>query len=65
MISGLYLSIVRPFKIGDKITISNALELYLILKLYTKLLTENGDIVIVPRLFDVKQQYASKKHLID
>lgn len=49
MISGLYLSIVRPFKIGDRITISNNSGIiYDIELLYTRLLTENGDIVLVP-----------------
>jgi small conductance mechanosensitive channel len=49
MISGLYLSIARPFKIGDRITISsNSGIIYDIELLYTKLLTENGDIVLVP-----------------
>lgn len=49
MISGLYLSIARPFKIGDKITISsNSGIIFDIELVYTKLLTENGDIVIVP-----------------
>jgi small-conductance mechanosensitive channel len=49
MISGLYLSIVRPFKIGDRITISsNSGIIYDIELLYTRLLTENGDIVLVP-----------------
>jgi small-conductance mechanosensitive channel len=49
MISGLYLSIVRPFKIGDRITISNNSGIiYDVELLYTRLLTENGDIVLVP-----------------
>jgi small conductance mechanosensitive channel len=49
MISGLYLSIMRPFKIGDKITISNNSGIiYDIELIYTRLLTENGDIVLVP-----------------
>ncbi len=49
MISGLYLSIMRPFKIGDKITISsNSGIIYDIELVYTRLLTENGDIVLVP-----------------
>jgi small conductance mechanosensitive channel len=49
MISGLYLSVVRPFKIGDRITISsNSGIIYDIELLYTRLLTENGDIVLVP-----------------
>jgi small-conductance mechanosensitive channel len=47
MISGLYLSIMRPFKIG--ITISgNSGIIYDIELVYTRLLTENGDIVLVP-----------------
>jgi small conductance mechanosensitive channel len=49
MISGLYLSLVRPFKIGDKITISsNSGMIYDIELLHVRLLTENGDIVLVP-----------------
>ena len=49
MISGLYMSIMRPFKIGDKITISsNTGIIYDIDLVYTRLLTENGDIALVP-----------------
>lgn len=49
MISGLYLSIMRPFKIGDKITVSgNSGIIYDIELIYTRLVTENGDIVLVP-----------------
>lgn len=49
MISGLYLSIMRPFKIGDKITVSgNSGIIYDIELIYTRLMTENGDIVLVP-----------------
>jgi small conductance mechanosensitive channel len=49
MISGLYLSIVRPFKIGDRITISsNSGIIYDIELMYIRLLTENGDIVLIP-----------------
>lgn len=49
MISGLYLSIMRPFKIGDKITVSgNSGIIYDIELIYTRLLTENGDTVLVP-----------------
>ena len=49
MISGLYLSLVRPFKIGDKITISsNSGIIYDIELVYVRLMTENGDIVLVP-----------------
>ena len=49
MISGLYLSVIRPFKIGDRITISgNSGVIYDIELVYTRLLTENGDTVLVP-----------------
>jgi small conductance mechanosensitive channel len=49
MISGLYLSLIRPFKIGDKITISgNSGIIYDIELVYVRLLTEDGDIVLVP-----------------
>jgi small conductance mechanosensitive channel len=49
MIAGFYLSIMRPFKIGDKISISgNAGVIHDIELVYTRLLTENGDIVLVP-----------------
>jgi small-conductance mechanosensitive channel len=49
MISGLYLSIMRPFKIGDRITISsNSGVIYDIQLIYTRVLAENGDIVLVP-----------------
>ena len=49
MISGLYLSLVRPFKIGDKITISsNSGIIYDIELVYVRLMTKNGDIVLVP-----------------
>jgi small-conductance mechanosensitive channel len=49
MISGLYLSIMRPFKIGDKITVSgNSGIIYDIELIYTRLVTENRDIVLVP-----------------
>ena len=49
MISGLYLSLIRPFKIGDRIRVGgNAGVIYDIELIYTRLLTENGDIVLVP-----------------
>jgi small conductance mechanosensitive channel len=49
MIAGLYLSVVRPFKIGDRISISgNIGVIYDIELIYTRLLAENGDIVLVP-----------------
>ncbi|MFZ0698172.1 MAG: mechanosensitive ion channel domain-containing protein, partial [Nitrososphaeraceae archaeon] len=50
-ISGLYLSIIRPFKIGDRITISgNSGVIHDIELVYTRLLTENGDTVLVPSI---------------
>ncbi|HJR48703.1 MAG TPA: mechanosensitive ion channel domain-containing protein [Nitrososphaeraceae archaeon] len=49
IISGLYLSLVRPFKIGDKITISsNSGIIHDIELVYVRLMTKNGDIVLVP-----------------
>jgi small conductance mechanosensitive channel len=49
IISGLYLSLVRPFKIGDKITISsNSGIIHDIELVYVRLMTESGDIVLVP-----------------
>jgi small-conductance mechanosensitive channel len=49
MIAGFYLSIIRPFKIGDKISVSgNAGVIHDIELIYTRLLSENGDIVLVP-----------------
>jgi small conductance mechanosensitive channel len=66
MISGLYLSIVRPFKIGDRITISsNSGIIYDIELLYTRLLTENGDIVLVPSSSMVSSTITLQKNLSD
>jgi small-conductance mechanosensitive channel len=49
MIAGLYLSLIRPVKIGDRIRVSgNTGVIYDIELIYTRLLTENGDIVLVP-----------------
>ena len=49
MIAGLYLSVVRPFKIGDRISIGGNIGIiYDIELIYTRLLAENGDIVLVP-----------------
>jgi small conductance mechanosensitive channel len=63
MISGLYLSIVRPFKIGDRITISsNSGIIYDIELLYTRLLTENGDIILVPRSLMVSSTITLQKN---
>ena len=58
MISGLYLSVIRPFKIGDRITISgNSGVIYDIELVYTRLLTENGDTVLVAQFFYGKSYY--------
>jgi small conductance mechanosensitive channel len=63
MISGLYLSIVRPFKIGDRITISsNSGIIYDIELLYTRLLTENGDIILVPSSLMVSSTITLQKN---
>ncbi len=49
MIAGLYLSLTRPFKIGDRITISGQTgTIFEIGLLYTRLLTEQGDTILAP-----------------
>jgi small-conductance mechanosensitive channel len=49
MIAGMYLTITRPFKIGDKITVfGNTGIVYDIGLLYCELQMENGDIVRAP-----------------
>jgi small-conductance mechanosensitive channel len=49
MIAGMYLTIIRPFKIGDKITVfGNTGRVYEIGLLLCELLMENGDTVRVP-----------------
>ena len=66
MISGLYLSIMRPFKIGDKITVSgNSGIIYDIELIYTRLLTENGDIVLVPSTSMVSSTVVLKRNASD
>jgi small-conductance mechanosensitive channel len=46
-IAALYLAITRPFKIGDRITVfGNTGVVYDIGLLYSKLLTDTGDIVL-------------------
>ena len=48
-ISGLYLAIARPFKIGNKVTVfGNTGTVYDIGLLYTKLITEEGDTILAP-----------------
>jgi small-conductance mechanosensitive channel len=66
MISGLYLSIMRPFKIGDKITVSgNSGIIYDIELIYTRLLAENGDIVLVPSTSMVSSTVVLKRNASD
>ena len=49
MIAGLYLSLTRPFKIGDRITVfGNTGTIYEIGLLYTRLISEQGDTILAP-----------------
>ena len=49
LISGLYLAIIRPFRIGEKVTVfGNTGVIYDIGLLYSKLRTEDGDIILAP-----------------
>jgi small conductance mechanosensitive channel len=49
IIAGLYLAITRPFKIGDKVTVfGNTGIVFDIGLLYSKLKSEEGDIIIAP-----------------
>ena len=49
LISGLYLAITRPFRIGDKVTVfGNTGIIYDIGLLYSRLRTEDGDIILAP-----------------
>ncbi|HKQ22625.1 MAG TPA: mechanosensitive ion channel domain-containing protein [Nitrososphaeraceae archaeon] len=49
LISGLYLAITRPFRIGDKVTVfGNTGIIYDIGLLYSRLKTEEGDIILAP-----------------
>ena len=51
IIAGLYLAFTRPFKIGDKVTVfSNTGIVFDIGLLYSKLKSEEGDIIIAPNL---------------
>jgi len=51
LISGLYLAITRPFRIGDKVTVfGNTGTIFDIGLLYSRLKTEEGDIIIAPNL---------------
>jgi small conductance mechanosensitive channel len=47
LIAGLYLAIIRPFKVGDRISVfGNTGIIYEISLLYSRLLSDTGDIVI-------------------
>ena len=49
LISGLYLAITRPFKIGDKVTVfGNTGIIFDIGLLYSRLRTDEGDIILAP-----------------
>ena len=49
LISGLYLAITRPFRIGEKVTVfGNTGVIYDIGLLYSRLRTEDGDIILAP-----------------
>lgn len=49
LISGLYLAITRPFRIGEKVTVfGNTGIIYDIGLLYSKLRTDEGDIILAP-----------------
>lgn len=49
LISGLYLAITRPFRIGDKVTVfGNTGIIYDIGLLYSRLRTDEGDIILAP-----------------
>jgi small-conductance mechanosensitive channel len=48
-VAGLVLSLTRPFRIGDRITVfGNSGEVYDIGLLYTTLITQDGDTVLAP-----------------
>jgi small conductance mechanosensitive channel len=49
LISGLYLAITRPFRIGEKVTVfGNTGVIYDIGLLYSKLKTDEGDVILAP-----------------
>jgi small conductance mechanosensitive channel len=49
LISGLYLAITRPFRIGEKVTVfGNTGIIYDIGLLYSRLRTDEGDIILAP-----------------
>ncbi len=51
LISGLYLAITRPFRIGDRVTLfGNTGIVFDIGLLYSRLRTDEGDIILAPNL---------------
>jgi small conductance mechanosensitive channel len=51
LISGLYLAIARPFRIGEKVTVfGNTGIIFDIGLLYCKLRTDDGDMILAPNL---------------
>ena len=49
LISGLYLAIIRPFRIGEKVTMfGNTGIIYDIGLMYSRLRTDEGDIILAP-----------------
>lgn len=51
LISGLYLAITRPFRIGDRVTVfGNTGIVFDIGLLYSRLRTDEGDIILAPNL---------------
>ena len=49
LISGLYLAIIRPFRIGEKVTVfGNTGIIYDIGLLYSRLRTDDGDVILAP-----------------
>ena len=49
LISGLYLAITRPFRIGEKVTVfGNTGIIYDIGLLYSRLRTDDGDVILAP-----------------
>jgi small conductance mechanosensitive channel len=49
LISGLYLAIIRPFRIGEKVTMfGNTGIIYDIGLMYSRLRTDDGDIILAP-----------------
>jgi small-conductance mechanosensitive channel len=51
LISGLYLAIIRPFRIGEKVTMfGNTGIIYDIGLMYSRLRTDEGDIILAPNI---------------